>query len=658
MNFGRPSRQVLLSSALAAMVLFVYGRVGSYPFILLDDETFLVRNPAATGGLTSEGVRWAFSTVMDAGWIPVTWISRLLDITLFGLDAGKHHLVNVLFHLGNTLLLFHFLRKSTGRIWEGAFVAGLFAVHPLHVESVAWVTERKDVLAGFFWMLSCIAYVRYAERPGIGRYGTVAAFFVMGLMSKPIVVTLPFVLILLDYWPLCRFRPCRDTSFAGHPASPSAPFGRLLLEKIPLLLVSAGFSAATYFSQKSIGAVTPLTANPFWSRAGNALFSYAVYLRKAAWPVDLAVFYPHPGPGLAAWKPVAAGLALCAATGWVVRRSRTRRWLATGWFWYLGTLVPVLGLVQVGGNAMADRNVYLPLIGIYLVVARCAGELVSRCRVPGVATACAASVPLLLLAYCASGQVEYWRGSEPLFRRALQVTEENWLAHALIGQIDAMAGRDADAERHYREALRIWPELPEVHNSLGEVLDRMGRSQEALANFREELRIAPMYSPAHYNIGVIYYRAGRIDDAAEWFRETLRIQPDHADAHNNLGVYLLGIGRVEEAAVHFREALRVRPAFADAHRNLGVAFSRAGSIAEAIGHLQEAVRLQPDNADARNNLGVLYARSGRYGEAMAEFREVLRRKPDHADARYNFGRAAAEWENAERGRVRSGVGVR
>lgn len=618
------------------MVLAVYWRVGSFPFILLDDDSLILKNPALQEGLTAEGARWAFTTVMDAGWIPLTWLSRMADITLFGMDAGKHHLVNVLFHVLNTVLLFHLLREATGRTWESGFVAALFAVHPLHVESVAWVTERKDVLAGFFWMLSLGAYARYAACPGTARYGAVVLFFLLGLMSKPIVVTLPFVLLLFDYWPLRRLWTSPDIPGDLPHGCPPVSHVRLVLEKLPLFLLSAVISVVTYFSQKSIGAITPIDANPVWARAGNALQSYALYLRRAFWPSDLAIFYPHPGTNLVLWKPAAAGVFLSLATVLVVRHARSRRYLATGWFWFLGVLVPVLGLVQVGGNAMADRNAYLPMIGVYMVAAWGGASLAAKLRIPSSVTGVAATVGLLALMMCASAQVALWRGTEPLFRRALAVTEGNWLAHSLIGQVDANAGRNDAAVAHYREALRIWPELPEVHNGLGEVLDRMGRTEEALGNFEEEVRIQPRFAPAHYNLGVVRYRIGKVGEAAASFREALAIRPDHPEAHNNLGVCLSDLGKDDEAIVHYREALRIRPNYVEAHRNLGMALSRGGSPEEAISHLREAVRLRADDAEMRNNLGVLYARSGRVREAVSEFREVLRRHPGHAGARRNL----------------------
>jgi Flp pilus assembly protein TadD len=596
-----------VAAVLAAMVVAVYGRAGSFPFITLDDKFLILRNTALQGGLSLSGLRWAFTTDMDAGWIPLTWLSRMLDVSLFGMDAGKHHLANVLFHLLNALLLFHVLRKMTGKTWESGFVAALFAVHPLHVESVAWVTERKDVLGAFFWMLSIGAYARYAERPGVVRYGLVVLIFSLGLMSKAILVTLPFVLLLLDYWPLGRLRPSGeprgdgDVSPSFDPASP----GRLLVEKVPLFVLSAAVSVVTFLAQKNIGAVVPLGATPLWVRAGNALQSYAAYLRKAAWPSDLAVFYPHPLTNLSLWKTAAAGLFLCLVTALVVRQARRRGWLAVGWFWYLGTLVPVIGLVQVGGPGMADRCAYIPLIGVYVMVAWGMGESAARFGIPKPATAAVAVVWLLALLACAWVQVGYWRSDTLLFRRALVVTKDNWMAHNSLGEAAHEAGRDEEAVAHYREALRIWPGSPEVHNDLGVALFKLGRHGEAISHFRE----------------------------------ALRIRPGHPEAHNNLGVHLSDIGRDEEAVAHYREALRIRPDYAEAHHNLGMALARSGMSGEATGHLRRAVRLRPDYAEAHNNLGVLLARQGAYSEAVSEFREALRLKPDYAGARHNLDRA-------------------
>jgi len=484
-------------------------------------------------------------------------------------------------------------------------VAALFAVHPLHVESVAWVTERKDVLSAFFFLLSLRAYVRYAAGPGAARYGALLLFFALGLLSKPIVVTLPFVLLLLDYWPLGRLWPPGDPPADAAPRFPGDPAWRLVLEKAPLFVLSAAASAVTYLAQKDIGATVPLAATPLWARAGNALLSYAAYLRKAAWPSDLAVFYPHPGKSLPLVGTAAAGLFLCLATALVVRYARRYRWLATGWFWYLGTLVPVIGLVQVGGNAMADRCAYIPLIGIYAMAAWGAGELAARFRVPTAARAAVAAGVLLALMACAIVQVGYWRGSGPLFRRALAVTEGNWLAHNSLGEVAHEAGRYEEAAAHYREALRIGPDSPGTHSDLGVALLKTGRRDEAILHFREALRILP----------------------------------GHPEAHNNLGVYLSENGREEEGMAHYRQALRVRPDYAEAHYNLGRALSRQGAVEEATGHLREAVRLRPDYAEARNNLGALLARQGAFPEAVSQFREALRLKPDYEGARLNLERA-------------------
>ncbi|MFA6147282.1 MAG: tetratricopeptide repeat protein [bacterium] len=602
----RLASRYAVPAALAVLAFAVYWRVGSFPFIHFDDDTYILRNPSLHGGLSFASIRWAFTNWKEIGWLPLTWLSHLLDVSLFGMDAGKQHLVNLLFHVANTLLLFHVLRRTTGKTWESGLVAALFSVHPLHVESVVWVSERKDVLSTFFWMLSLESYARYAERPGVARYGTVVLFFVLGLLSKPMVVTLPLVLLLLDFWPLGRLWPAADSPDEGSVRySPASP-GRLLLEKAPLMLLSAVFCMVTYLSQEGMGAVNPMWATPLWSRAGNALLSYAVYLSKAVWPSKLAVFYPHPGTNLELWKAVSSGLLLCTVTALVVRGAFRRRWLATGWFWFLGTLVPVIGLVQVGGQAMADRYTYVPLIGPFLVAAWGGGELASRWRIP---KGMAAGVWLAALAACAWVQTGYWRGTVPLFEHALEVTEDNWIAHFSLGVSATESGRDDEAIARYREAIRIYPAFAAAHNNLGAALLKVGRPDEAIFHIRE----------------------------------ALRLDPESPDAHNNLGIHLARIGRSDEAIAQYREALRIRPGYAEAHHSLGMELARTGKPDEAIRHLRQAVRSRPDYVEAHNNLGVFLARRGELPEAVSEFREALRLKPDYAAARKNLERAAAGW---------------
>jgi Flp pilus assembly protein TadD len=635
-----PSRSFAIGALLVAIGLAVYWRVGGYPFVLYDDEGFILKNPAIQGGLSIDGIRWAFATDMDAGRIPLTWISRMIDVSLFGMNAGGHHLVNVLFHLLNALLLFRVVKNATGKSWNAALVAALFTVHPLHVESVAWVTERKDVLSGFFWLLSLDAYVRYAARPGVLRYGAVLLFFACGLMSKPIVVTLPFVLLLLDFWPLERLRPAGEIGGEGHPGPPVAP-GRLVLEKAPLFVLSAIASVSTLMAERQIGALPSLAAIPLDARIGNAVLSYGSYLWKTAWPAGLSVFYPHPGTGLPLLKTAGAGLLLCAATALAVFQLRRRGWIAMGWFWFLGTLIPVIGLVQAGSKGMGDRCTYIPLMGIYIVAIWGAEELADRLKIGVRARAAAAGGCLLALATASWFQVGHWRDTTALFSHALAVTNENWLAHSSLGIVAMEAGRDAEATAHFREAIRIWPEIPEVRASLGRIFERSGRDEDALALYRDELRLNPGSAAAHYGLGVHEYRSGAIEEAAAHFRETLRLQPDNAEAHNNLGVCLWDSGASGEAAAHFREALRIRPGYAEARYNLGRLLSQEGSHAEAEHELREAIRIRPDHAGSHNSLGVLLARKGSFEDAASQFREALRLRPDDAGIRRNLDMALA-----------------
>lgn len=640
-SLGGNRAAVLVIIVLALLVVAVYGRVRNYPYILLDDEALLLRNRALQDGLTFEGIRWAFSSFMDAGWIPLTWISRMADVSIFGWDPGKAHLVNVFLHWLNSCLFFAFLWKGTGRYWESALPAVVFAVHPQHVESVVWITERKDVLAGFFWFLGLLCYLDFVRRPILRRYAFVLSCFILSLLSKPIAVTFPFVLLLLDYWPLCRFpenvRPNGDGDGAvrGERGMWKA-WSKLIVEKIPLFFVSAAISAVTFVAQQRIGAVTPLSAIPLRWRVANALISLGTYLRKAFCPSGFAVYYPHPGPAIDV-AAVAAYAAVLFSITWCIARFGVRcKWLPVGWFWFIGVLVPVLGFVQVGGVGMADRCTYLAMPGIYMAVARGLGEARKQFRLPRVAVGISCSAMIFALAMQASIHVGYWKDSQTLFRRALDVTELNWMAHAVLGRLAQAEGRYQEAELHYREALRIVPNLPEVNNNLGEVLDSMGRSAEAVTCIQEEIKRNPGFAVAHYNLAVLLGKAGRREEAIAEYREALRLAPGYPEANNNLGVLLSEIGLDAEAVLLYRAAIEARHGYSEAHFNLGVALSRMGRLREAEEHLREAVRLNPARAEAENNLGVVLAKQRRFREALLHFREALRLRPGYESARRNF----------------------
>jgi tetratricopeptide (TPR) repeat protein len=515
--------RLLISSLLALLVLAVFGQVASHSFVNFDDPKYIYENPHVRAGVTKEGLAWAFTTTDQANWHPLTWLSHMADVELFGLSPGGHHLVNAFLHLLNAVLLFLVLSRMTGKTWQSGFAAALFAVHPLHVESVAWAAERKDVLSAFFWMLALWAYAGYAERRSPAKYVLVASFFLLGLLSKPMVVTLPFVLLLLDYWPLERKKR----------------FLPLLAEKAPLFLFSIGSCVATYIAQQRGGAIPPADLFPFGARAANAVVSYFRYMGKTVWPASLTVFYPHP------WRTVdsipvlavaGAFLGLSALTVLSIRWARRRPYLMVGWFWYLGTLVPAIGLVQVGGQAMADRYTYLPLIGLFIAIAWGIPDLLKGWRPSPHLLGAMGGLVLLALAASAWVQASHWKNSVTLFGHAVRVSPSNALAHYYLGNAFAGDGRTEEAVSHYRKALKVNPYYFEARYNLANALESSGRIEEAIANYNEVLRLRPGIAEVHNNLGISLAKAGRLDEAISHFREALRLDPGNADVIRNLGI--------------------------------------------------------------------------------------------------------------------------
>ena len=551
---------VMLVLVLAMSVL--YSQVKDYDFVNLDDNDYVTENRHVQTGLTSGNVAWAFTTFHASNWHPLTWMSHMLDCQVFGLKPGRHHLVNLLFHVTNTLLLFLILRRMTKAPWQSAFLAGLFALHPLHVESVAWVAERKDVLSTLFWMLTMGAYVYYVESPGYKRYFFVLVFFVLGLMSKPMLVTLPFVLLLLDYWPLKRLQTAK--SGARIAAATPQPARRakkkqksrqqtgkdtvqtkstvkyralwpeirpLLKEKIPFFVVTIVFCLVTFYAQHRV--VKPMELYPLGGRIANALISYVSYIGKMLWPLKLSIFYPYVGVALFSWQAVSAILVLMVTTYLTIRGARRFPYLIVGWLWYLGTLIPVIGLVQVGLQSMADRYTYVSLIGVFIMIAWGVPELLNRWRYGRFALTFAAVGILLGCIIVTYVQIGFWRNSIALYEHAIEVTSEN-----------------------------AW-----AQNNLGYALSLQGKTKEAIAHFQKAISISNP-ADAHYNLGIMLASEGKLDEAVYQFRESLRISPDYAKAHNNLGSALLNQGRLDEAITSYREALRLNPEYTLAQENL------------------------------------------------------------------------------------------
>jgi Flp pilus assembly protein TadD len=561
----------LIAILLIAGVVAVYWQVSGFPFMTgYDDEQYILENRHVRSGLTPAGVRWAFTAFHASNWHPLTWLSHMADVSLFGMKAGRHHLVNVLFHAANAVFLFFVLSRMTGSPWKSGFVAALFALHPLHVESVAAVAQRKDVLSAFFMILAIGAHVRYAERPSPGRALSVPFLFGLGLLAKPMIVTLPFVLLLLDYWPLRRFHP-PDLRRGGPWRSALNGMAPLVAEKVPCFFLAAFSCTVTYAAQDASGVVRTLDSVPAWSRIGNALIAYVGYLWKAFYPLSLSVFYPHPGRSLSIRLACGAGLVLLLLSFAAVRLGKRRPFLPVGWFWYLGTLVPMIGLVQVGAQSMADRYTYVPLIGIFMTVAWGVPELLPEGRARRCAPVAASCLVLVALSAAARVQAGYWRDPATLFSHALETTSGNWVAHNNLGVAMLERGNTEEAVRHIGETLRLKPNLSSAHYNLGMALRRMGKTEEAVVQFREAVRLKPSDPVARNGLGVVLGQQGRFEEAVVQFREAIRWRPEYESAHYNLGIALLRKGDPDEAVFHFREVLKAVPDDPKALRQLSIA---------------------------------------------------------------------------------------
>ena len=551
MSGPRTKRVRAIGAALAIVTIAAFYRLLASDFVNFDDPDYVTENRHVLAGPSPQSIAWALTATDSANWHPLTWLSHMVDARLFGLDAGRHHLTSLLIHVANVVVLFLLFVRMTGAVWRSALAACLFAIHPLHVESVAWIAERKDVLSTLFWLLTTLAWVHWLESKTVARYALVVALFAAGLMAKPMLVTLPFTLVLLDYWPLKR-----------------APLWTLLREKAPLFAMSLASCLVTFAAQRTGGAVQSLVNVPFVDRLANSVLTYAGYLGKTLWPASLAVFYPYSESTVANGAVITSALVLAVATAIVLRLAGSAPYLVFGWLWYLGTLVPVIGLVQIGSQSMADRYTYVPLVGIFVGAAWGLAELASISR--GAKLAVAGGVAAILggLFVATRLQAAHWSDSKALFEHALAVTEDNWLAHANLGIELAARGRKDDAIRHYREAVRIRPDWADAHYNLGTALEDSGLHEEALREFNLALRLRPDHVRAHYNLAVFLVTQGRTDSAIAHFQQVVRLDPSIVDAHYNLAGLLLERGRVPEAIEQYEAVLRLRPEDAEARAHL------------------------------------------------------------------------------------------
>lgn len=579
-----------ICTSLFLLVLWTFCPVLNNGFVNYDDPIYVTANLHVQQGVTWENIKWAFHPTQEtANWHPITWLSHMLDCQCFGLNPAGHHLTSVLLHAVNTVILFLVLRTMTRTFWRSFFVAALFGLHPLHVESVVWVAERKDVLSTLFWLLTLWAYAKFTietkSQHGTPKlfYGLALIFFSLGLMSKAMLVTLPFVLLLLDYWPLARFQ--QNNLWA------------LAVEKMPFLLLATAAGIVTFAVQKSGGAIASMAPLPLPARLENALVSYCRYPGKMFWPENLAVFYPHP----VHWPMPAVLLALAFLAGVtfsVFKRRRISPYLPVGWLWFIGTLVPVIGLVQVGAQAMADRYSYIPLVGLFILITWGLHESMQHERYRAVLLSLATLASVLLCIVLTRTQIGYWQNSGTLFRHAVSVTKNNYIAY--------------------------------LH--LGNFLARQNSPKEAMEAYRRAIQIYPGYLEAHLNLGVLLRLEDRSDEAIKQFEEVIQLNPGNIEAHSQSGLAWLKKGGFIEAIDQFQECLKLNPADAEAHDNLGVALGKEGHLDDAISQFEEAIRLKPDDAKAHGNLGILLATNGRRKEAMVQLTQALKLQANYPEA--------------------------
>lgn len=626
---------VLICLALGVLTLLLFLPSVQHDFLEYDDQYYVTENPSVQAGFTGKSFAWAFG--FHAGnWHPLTWLSHILDCSLYGLNPARHHFTNVLLHTASTVLLFLVLFRMTWAPWRSACVAALFGWHPLHVESVAWISERKDVLCAFFWMLTLLAYVRYVEESKVqgpkckARYGGALILFALALMSKPMAVTLPFVLLLLDWWPLERVGlKAQDPNFKT--------VFLLVREKIPFFILSAAVCTLTIQAQEF--AIVSTAGLTLGQRVTHALVAYAHYAGVMFVPRGLAVFYPYEVE-VPVGEIIVAGVVLATITALALYSARRRSWLATGWFWFLGTLVPVIGLVQVGDQAWADRYTYLPLIGLFVCVVWSVAEVV---KIRQMLTVAAAVIAVFLLA-ATTRQLRHWKNTRTLFEHTARVTKDNHMAITMLGSLLAREGKLDEAMAQYRTALRLRPGFPEAHFFLGNALDQQGQLDEAIAEYEQALRFKPYLEQTHILLGIAHGKKKEFDLAAEHLLAALKINPDSAVAHNNLARIRHTQGRLDDAIEHYTVALGLDPKLAQAHNNLGIVLLQKGNLPDGTARLREALRLNPTNAESQFNLALALNQQEQWEEAAELFAKTVGMGFNDANAHYQFALALSRQE--------------
>lgn len=642
-------RCVLICVLLSCGVLAVYWQVLRSDFVSIDDTIYVTENQYVKTGFSAENVKWAFTVGKIAYWHPLTWLSHMLDCQLYGLRPGLHHLTNLIIHIANSLLVFLVFRRMTGALWKSAFVAAVFAFHPVNVDSVAWVAERKNVLSTLFWLLTMWAYTGYVREGGAKRYFSAIGLFALGLLAKPMLITLPFAMLLLDYWPLGRLSLKLPSGQAAGKAGESAASSRqtstvfrLIWEKMPFFVLSAISVFLSFLSMRRLGITTSTDLIPLKLRLANAAISYVRYIDKILCPRNLAVFYPYPMEVMI-WRSLGAVLLLACISLVLIWVFRKKAYLSVGWLWFIGTLVPVIGLVQAGlWPAIGDRWAYVPMIGLLIIVAWAAGDLVAKWRLPISMPILAACACLSALAFCTYRQVGYWRNNHTLFGHALDVTTDNYIAHLGLGNALIKDHRTADAMSHYQKALEIHPAYADAHYNLGVAFALQAAYEQAITEYRIALDLDKNHIKARLRLAEALTRTGKLDEAITHFEKLMQTRSDDVEVLNNYALALVQKKRTAQAIELYDKALRIDPDSVEVLNNLGSALAEQRQFDPAIAHLTRALSLDPDFAKTHYNLADILRRTGRLDDAVERYKQALQIDPRDKVGHYSLGRILAE----------------
>ena len=610
---------------LIASSCVAFGRIAGNDFINYDDNEYITENYQIQSGINLQTIKWAFTTTYCSYWHPLTWLSHMLDWSMFGANASGHHLISLFLHVGSVIFLFLFLNKTTNNIWPSAFAATLFALHPLRVESVAWASERKDVLSMFFGMAALYAYAFYVELPKLSKYILCLLLFIFSLMSKPMMVTTPFILLLLDYWPLKRWQ--KRIMYHNKRFN---PVGWLILEKIPFICLTIVVGILTIWAQNKVGTIASTETLPFLARTSNAILSYMAYMGKIFWPVNLAVFYPYEY-FFSLWKVLISAIILIVITIAGLYYIKKIPFIFVGWFWYLGTLVPVIGLVQVGEQAMADRYTYMPSIGIAIMLSWGIPLLFKREDIRKKILFPVAMAFLAVLVIISWKQCGYWKNSITIFNHVLKVTNNNHIAHNNLGYTFLEKGETAKAIYHFDKAISINRNYIKAYYNRGNAYSKLGQYQRAIEDYNEAIRLNPDFADAYNNRGFINAKFGQYNLAIEDFNNAIRIMPSSADAYYNRGVIYAKFGQYERAMEDYNEAVRLKPDYYDALYNKGIIYGERGQYNLAIEDFDNVIRLKPDYADAYNNRGFTYSKLNQYKKAIEDYNKAISLRPDNVN---------------------------